>query len=248
MRFLLALHDVWPGNFPLAADYLARLRSLGAQRIALLVVPAYHGAPPMDASAEFVAWLRDESGRGTELFLHGYHHWMGELARRGAFRGRRNAWGRFVNRHLVENEAEFSGLPRAAQAGILAEGLAAWRRTGLPLAGFVAPTWHGAPAPSRMRAEGIALWETRFRLHHLPTARARFVPPLAWGKSGSGGKPTLLGGTAWLAALLRAPLIKVALHPGDLEGGAAESVLARVFAAGENAGYGEVFGVTAPRR
>lgn len=232
----------------MAADYLARLRSLGARRIALLVVPAYHGAPPMDASAEFVAWLREESGRGTELFLHGYHHWMGELARRGAFSARRNAWGRWVNRHWVESEAEFSGLPRTAQAGILAEGLAAWRRTGLPLAGFVAPTWHGAPDASRMRAEGIVLWETRFRLRHLPTARARWVPPLAWGKTGPEGKPELIGGNVWLAALLRAPLIKVALHPGDLDGGAAESVLARVFAAGGNTGYGEVFGITAPPR
>lgn len=200
----------------------------------------------MDASAEFVAWLREESGRGTELFLHGYHHWMGELARRGAFGARRNAWGRWVNRHMVESEAEFSGLPRTAQAGILSEGLASWRRTALPLAGFVAPTWHGAPEASRMRAEGLMLWETRFRLHHLPTARARFVPPLAWGKSGSGGNPKLAGGSAWLAALLRVPLIKVALHPGDLEGGNAEPVLERVFAAGENAGYGEVFKVTAP--
>jgi len=248
MRFLLALNDVWPGNFPLAAGYLARLRSLGARRIALLVVPAYHGAPPMDSSGEFLAWLREESGRGTELLLHGYHHWMGELARRGAFQARRSAWGRFVNRRLVESEAEFSGLPKAAQASILAEGLAVWRRTGLPLAGFVAPTWHGAPPASRMRAEGIGLWETRFRLHHLPSSRARFVPPLAWGMAKTGGEPMLAGGSTWLAALLQAPLMKVALHPGDLEGRATESVLARVFAAGANVGYGEVFGFTAPKR
>lgn len=247
MRFLLALHDVWPGNFPLAADYVARLRSLGARRIALLVVPAYHGAPAMDASPEFLAWLREESGRGTELFLHGHHHWMGELAHPGAFQARRSAWGRFVNRH-VENEAEFCGLPRAVQASILSEGMLAWRRAGLPLAGFVAPTWHGAPAASNMRAEGIALWETRFRLHHLPTARARIAPPLAWGRSGPASSPRLIGGSAWLAALLRAPLMKVALHPGDLDGGDTEAILARVFAAGANVGYGEAFEATAPKR
>jgi predicted deacetylase len=241
MRFLLALHDVWPGNFPLAADYLARLRAWGARRIALLVVPAYHGAPPLDQSPAFLAWLREEHGRGTDLFLHGYHHWMGELALGEAFAARRSAWGRLVNRS-AGREAEFAGLPRADRARILAAGLAAWRRAGLPLAGFVAPTWHGAPEAARMRAEGIALWETRFRLHHLPTGRARFVPPLAWAKAGAGGEARLFGGEAWLRALLNLPLMKVALHPGDLDGRRAGAVLERVFAAGENVAYGEIFG------
>jgi hypothetical protein len=37
------------------------------------------------------------------------------------------------------------------------------------------------------------------------------------------------------------PLLKVALHPGDLDAGDAEGVLARVLSAGENAAYAEVF-------
>lgn len=241
MRFLLALHDVWPGNRALAAGYLARLRALGARRLALLAVPAFHGAPEMDGDPAFIAWLKEEHARGTELFLHGYHHWMGELALGTAFGARRSAWGRFVNRTLVDREAEFSGLPGPAKARLLADGLETWRRTGLPLSGFVAPTWHGAPDPERMRAGGIALWETRFRLHHLPTSRARFVPPLAWGRPAPSAEPRLMGGEAWLAALLRLPLMKVALHPGDFDSAGTEKTLARVFAAGSNIGYGEVF-------
>jgi uncharacterized protein len=248
MRYLLAIHDVWPGNFTRVAGYLERLRSWGARRIALLVVPAYHGAEPMDRSPDFVAWLRAESARGCDLFLHGHYHLMGELAEGAAFGARRGAWGRFVNRRLVEREAEFCGLPRAARARLLGAGLEVWRRTGLPLAGFVAPTWHGAPAREDLRAGGIDLCETRFGLAHLPSSRAAFVPPLAWGQSGPARKPVLMGGEAWLAALLRMPLLKVALHPGDLEAAGTEGVLARVFAAGENVGYGEVFGDAATAR
>jgi hypothetical protein len=37
-------------------------------------------------------------------------------------------------------------------------------------------------------------------------------------------------------------LIKVALHPGDLEGPDTEAVLERVFAAGSAVAYGELFG------
>ena len=247
MRFLLAIHDVWPGNFPLVKGYLARLRCLGARHVALLVVPAFHGAPPMDGHPEFLAWLRAEAGAGSELFLHGYRHLMGELVAGpgrpdAGLPARRSAWGRFVNRRLVAREAEFSGLPRSEKARLLWEGLEVWRRTGLPLAGFVAPTWHGAPAREELRQAGIALWETRFRLVHLPTARARIAPPLAWGRSGPAGEPRLLGGEAWLTALLRMPWLKVALHPGDFDGGGAERVLAKVFAAGSNVGYAEAFG------
>ena len=246
MRFLLAIHDVWPGNFPLVAGYLERLRSLGARRVALLAVPAFHGGPSMDASAEFTAWLREEAGRGSELFLHGYYHWMGELAEGDAFHGRRNAWGRFVNRRLVDREAEFSGLPRAAQSRILEDGLKVWERTGLPLTGFVAPTWHGAPAVSRLREAGIALWETRLRLHDLRAGRSRFVPPLAWNLGTPTGEPKLFGGRPWLAAMLRTPLMKVALHPGDFEGAGTEKALEKVFAAGRNVAYGEIFPTASP--
>jgi predicted deacetylase len=195
----------------------------------------------MDGSAEFTAWLREEAGRGTELFLHGYYHWMGELAEGGNFHGRRNAWGRFVNRRLVDREAEFSGLPRAVQARILADGLAVWKRTGLPLTGFVAPTWHGSPAPAQLREAGIGLWETRLRLHDLKAGRSRFVPPLAWNLGTPTGEPKLFGGKAWLSAMLRIPLMKVALHPGDFEGKGTEQALEKVFAAGRNVGYDGVF-------
>lgn len=242
MRFLLSIHDVWPGNFPLVAGYLARLRSLGAQRIALLVVPAFHGQPPMDGSQEFTAWLKEESASGTELFLHGYHHWMIELAEGAAYRGRRSPYGRWVNRNLVAQEAEFSGLPSVEAERLLDLGLASWARAGLPLAGFVAPTWHGSPPRAALRGRGLGLWETRFRVHRLADGKSRFVPPLAWDLSKGNRGPELFGGGAWLRALIRLPTLKVAIHPGDLEGRGTVKVIETVFASGTNISYGGLFG------
>lgn len=251
MRFLLSIHDVWPGNFPLVAGYLARLRSLGAKRIALLVVPAFHGSPPMDGNREFISWLREEGEAGTELFLHGYHHWMIEKAEGpGALRsgGKRSAYGRWVNRSLVAQEAEFLGLPGADRERLLDLGLASWARSGLPLAGFVAPTWHGSPPVGRMRAAGIPLWESRFRVRRLADGETRFVPPLAWDPSRENRGPVVFGGGAWLRTLLRLPTMKVALHPGDLEGTETVRVLEKVFAKGKNIAYGGLFdgGAAAP--
>jgi uncharacterized protein len=243
MRFLLSIHDVWPGNRVLVSGYLERLRSLGAARIALLVVPAYHGRQAMESDPEFLAWLREESARGTELFLHGYYHKMIELVpgADGSLGRGRSAWGRFVNRKLVAQEAEFCGLAEAAAERLLDLGLGAWGRTGLPCAGFVAPTWHGSPPDHRLREAGLGLWETRFHLRRLSDGVSRFVPALAWDLSAPDGEPRLFGGGAWLKLLTALPLIKVAIHPGDFASAGTEAVLRRVFAAGNNISYAEVF-------
>jgi uncharacterized protein len=242
MRFLLSIHDVWPGNYPMVADYLTRLRSLGARRIALLVVPAFHGCAPMEENPEFLSWLREESGRGTELFLHGYHHLMAELVETPGRNMGRNAWGRFVNGRLVLQEAEFCGLPDAEGERLLRMGLASWGRTGLPLAGFVAPTWHGAPPERALREAGIPIWETRFRVKRLVDGKTRFAPPIAWDLSAPDGEPRLFGGMAWFKALTALSLIKVAIHPGDFESQAAIPLLERVFTTGTDIAYADVFG------
>ncbi len=194
----------------------------------------------MDQSPDFLAWLRQESAEGTELFLHGYHHLMIESAAPGTYLGGRSAYGRWVNRTLVSREAEFCGLPGGKSDGLLDLGLECWRRTGLPLTGFVAPTWHGSPSPESLRARGLELWETRFKVERLADRVSRFVPPLAWDLSRGNG-PELFGGRAWLRAALALPVIKVAIHPGDLEGERTRAILESIFRSGRNISYRELF-------
>jgi predicted deacetylase len=241
MRFLLSIHDVWPGNFQVAAGYLARLRSLGARRIGLLVVPAFHGHADMDQSGEFLAWLKAESARGCELFLHGYHHQMIELREGPEYHSGRSAFGRWVNRNLVSQEAEFCGLPRAESERLLDLALAAWRRSGLPLTGFVAPTWYGSPDRETLRARGVEFRETRFRVQRMGDGASRFAPPLAWDLSKGKRGAVLFGGKFWLRTALLFPVIKVAIHPGDLDGPETLATLESVFRLGANIGYRELF-------
>jgi hypothetical protein len=130
---------------------------------------------------------------------------------------------------------------------VLQLGLESWGRTGLPLAGFVAPTWHGSPPAAALREYGLGLWETRFRLHRLSDGESRFAPPIAWDLS-SPEAPRLFGGGLWLNGLKRLPLIKVAIHPGDFEGPGTLPVLERVFAAGSSIAYTDAFGSRAAVR
>ena len=251
MRFLLSIHDVWPGNFQVVEEYLASLRALGAGPVALLVVPEYHGSQSIDKHGAFLAWLREKSAAGSEIFLHGLRHWTPERAGAAGFSGRRSLWGKWVNRRLVDGEAEFCGLPGPERDRLLGEGLEVFRRAGIAETGFVAPTWHGSPDRETLRQKGIRFWETRFFVHCLPLGKARFAPPLAWIPSPPGatkgtpgaakGGSRLSGGAAWLETVLRFPLIKIAIHPGDLEGGDAASILERVIRAGRSAAYRDIF-------
>lgn len=238
MRFLLSIHDVWPGNFPLVEGHLQRLQALGAGRAALLVVPEYHGRQSLGAAPEFIAWLREKAAAGSEILLHGCHHLMSERLPGATAAGGRSAWGRFVNRR-VHDEAEFCGLPAAEREALLERGLGVLAAAGFPPGGFVAPTWHGGPPVTALAARGIVLRETRFYLHHLPSGRKRFVPPLAF--DAPGRHAGLVGGRPWLAACLRLPLIKVALHPGDFESQAAVRTVEQVIAQGRGTAYGEIF-------
>src|SRR5690606_36307353 len=180
MRFLLSIHDVWPGNAPLVAEYLVRLRSLGARKAALLVVPAYHGSKPMDGHGDFMAWLRDETAAGTELFLHGYRHRTAESLAGASARaaGARSAYGRWVNRVLVGQEAEFVGLAEPERESLLDLGMECFGRAGLKPAGFVAPTWHGSPPAGSLRARGLGLLETRFSVIRSRDGALRRALPL----------------------------------------------------------------------
>ena len=240
MRFLLSIHDVWPGNFPLVAGYLQRLRSMGATRAALLIVPHYHGHSPMEESREFLAWLQEEIAAGTEVFLHGYRHWMPELAEASNLAGKRNAWGHWVNRRWVAQEAEFCGLSEADRDHLLELGASAFRKSKLDCIGFVAPTWYGSPSQKSLLQQGFRIQETRFFIRHLQSGRARLAPPLAWDLS-RGGEPMLFGGMVWLQTLLRLPLIKVAIHPGDLAGHEVLNTIEQVIQRGTGSNCVEIF-------
>jgi predicted deacetylase len=237
-RFLLSIHDVWPGNFDVVDGHCRILRRFGARHIALLVVPAYHGKRAVEAAPDFLAWLREKESEGSEILLHGYHHLMLErLSAPGSVR--RSAWGRWVNRKLVGDEAEFCGLPEADRVRLLDLGMESMAKAGLSASGFVAPTWHGAPPKPALQAQGLDLWEGRFLLHHLPSGASRFIPPLAWDAPGKDAR--LMGGKPWLAALSSLPFIKVALHPGDLESPSALRVVESVFAGSLETAYADAF-------
>lgn len=240
MRFLLSIHDVWPGNYLLVAEYLEQLRAQGARHFALLVVPFYHGQKKMEAEGDFLAWLHQESRAGTEIFLHGYYHLMPERVPGAIFKGRRSAWGRWINQAMVNGEAEFCGLGNTDKLELLQNGLATFEKCQLLPLGIVAPTWFGLSPTASLGSLKVRILESRFFIFNLENQARKFAPPLAWNQSIK-DEPSLVGGRIWLQTLLRLPLIKIALHPGDLKAVETSRILDQVLKSGEGIHYGQLF-------
>lgn len=207
---LLSIHDVSPAHEAQVQQLWAMCTARGVSP-ALLVVPNWHGKRSLARSPAFVAWLHQCVKDGADIILHGYRH--DELGMRRSIRDQWRAFGR------TEREGEFLTLQHAAARERIADGLRVLRALDLNPMGFIPPAWLAREACHAAVAElGLAMSEDAraVRLH------ARGVrmpaPVVCW----SGRTPL----RAWASAALaearwavyqHAPLVRLSLHPADLD-------------------------------
>lgn len=208
-RMLLAsIHDVGP-RFEVETDRLVALLEahLGAGRFAMLVVPDHWGEAPLSQAPAFRAKLRRWADGGVEMFLHGWCH-----------RDERPAG--FRARHMTAGEGEFSALDRAEATRRLRAGRAVVEDAiGRPVAGFIAPAWlYSEGARRAIAAEGFALAEDHLRVWR-PADGAVLArgPVVTWAsRSPARIASSLLFAQAARVALRSLPVVRVAVHPGDM--------------------------------
>src|SRR5215212_2375995 len=119
---LVSIHDVSPARAPAIRNLWNLCRARGITP-ALLVVPNWHGAWPLDQYPEFVDWVRERVLDGAEIALHGERH--DEVGLPRTTREQWLAWGR------TAGEGEFLTLDASAARERLARGLALLQRLGL---------------------------------------------------------------------------------------------------------------------
>ncbi|MCP1470746.1 hypothetical protein J3E64_002439 [Sphingobium sp. OAS761] len=210
---LCAIHDVGPRS----RDAVDRLRFLMARhvdpaKIALLVVPDHWGEAPIRPGTAFAAWLRDRAGEGAEIFLHGWYHRDDSRHEAGL--------ARFKARHMTAGEGEFLGLDRAECVRRMKAGRALLEDvTGVPVAGFIAPAWlYGPGAMAALHDEGFALAEDHMKIWRPQTGESiRAGPVLTWAsRSHWRAASSLLAARLLPRVLARAPVVRLATHPGDI--------------------------------
>lgn len=208
---VVSLHDVAPRTMPLVRRALQALDALGIRRRSLLVIPAEHCGPGIDAAPGCARWLADCAAAGDEIVQHGLHHRGGD----GALDWR----GRWLDQLLVRGAGEFLALDAAVARRRLVEGRERLESAGLAAAGFIAPGWMYNPAAvEALAAEGFRYYATHLRLRDLATGRDHWSFGLS-NRPGALG-PDLVGRAVNEVLCLAErplPLLRVAVHPADLE-------------------------------
>jgi uncharacterized protein len=212
---VVSLHDVSPLTQVWCEEILAQLGQLGIGKTSLLVIPNHHRRAPLAENPGFQSWLARMIEAGHEPVLHGYFHQ----------RKKQNAdslWTKWTTEIYTAGEGEFFDLSTEeastrAQRGL--EDLAFLRRK---VVGFIAPAWLlGANAEIAIRKLGF-LYTTRLgRVRNFDRSADIRSQSLVWSTRAPWRAMTSLWWNRSLAfSLARSPLIRIGIHPSDLQNGA----------------------------
>lgn len=224
MMLLVSIHDVAPPFEAEVRELWTRCRRHGIVP-ALLLVPRWHGAHPLERAPDLLHWVRARADEGAEIFLHGERH--DEVGVPRTLRDHWQAWNR------TDGEGEFLTLD-ARQAGErIGRGLSHLRGLGFAPIGFVPPAWLARPgAFVAARQAGLRVAEDDAGVVALSTLTWTASPVVRW----SARTPfrarmsSLVAGARW--RLQRgARVMRIALHPQDLRDAGVASSIDRALAA-----------------
>lgn len=213
MKFLVvSLHDVSPRTQTMCEEILAQLRQLGIDQTSLLIIPNHHGQAPIGEDSAFRSWLAEKIESGHEPVLHGYFH-QRQKQNADSFRAR------LTTEIYTAGEGEFFDLSAEEATVRVQRGLEDLAFLQRKVVGFIAPAWLlGTDAEIAVRELGF-LYTTRLGSVQTfgPSADIR-SQSLVWSTRKRWRALTSLAWNRWLAhRLARAPLIRIGIHPPDLQ-------------------------------
>jgi uncharacterized protein len=208
---LVAVHDVTPAHAERVRRIFNLLAHAGVTQYALFVVPRWHGEWDLPRHAEFAALLRERAAAGAEIFLHGLRH--DEHGTRRSWVQELRAFGR------TDGEGEFLALPPAEAGARLDQGLEILRRCGLDPVGFVPPAWLHGRAWRRLLVERrLGYTEDSWAVCDVVAGRRIRASAFCWSTLHPWHPPAgALVAAARLTLQARAPLLRVAIHPPDID-------------------------------
>ncbi len=211
LGFVVSFHDLAPHSWEACRQFLDDMRSVGVERVSLLVVPRWHGEADANQHDEFCAWLRECAAQGHEITLHGYTH-LTEKVEGGM-------WQQFMGNIYTAREGEFYQINYDDAKQKLQTGLDMFQHIGVSTRGFVAPAWllspEGRCALRDLRFEFTTYWGGIEALQQnvvikAPTltfscrTRLRRIISKRWVK-------------CWKLYNYSAPVLRLAAHPVDLK-------------------------------
>ncbi len=204
------MHDVAPASAAATLRWCADADTFGIP-VSLLVIPgAWRGQQLADAP-DFARVLRERRDGGDEVMVHGWTHVAGP----------EGSWTRrAVGRAVARGAAEFAALDEAQAASRLASAMAVLGDFGLSTPGFTPPGWLASGAAVRaLRKAGFTHTTDHLGVRDLRTGRRH--RGFALSHRPGGGLSERIG-SAMVEGLARrisrrGGLVRIALHPDDLQ-------------------------------
>ncbi|MCX5767677.1 MAG: polysaccharide deacetylase family protein [Gemmatimonadetes bacterium] len=224
MALLVTIHDVTPALQPRVETLWSMCAAHGIVP-GLLVIPDWHGVAPIEQDPSFLQWVRARAADGAEIFLHGERH--DEV---GLPRGWQDEW-RAVGRTNKEGEFLTLDLPQARAR--IDRGIARLTAQGLTPIGFVPPAWLARPDTHvAARNAGLAVSEDDATIYLHSSGTTRRSPVLRWSARGAfrSWGSNVQAQLRWTLQR-RVPVMRIALHPGDLASAAVERSIHRALSA-----------------
>jgi predicted deacetylase len=202
----VSLHDVEPATFERCALIRDWLGDLGVDRATLLVIPAPDLHPFHDRRPDLAEWLEECRRGGDAIAQHGFQHRQSRRA--GAPR-------QLVARVQGGQASEFVGLNVEETRRAVLAGRRLLKLAGISPRGFVAP---GYAYTSALRATLASTFEWWAGLGSLYRAdrETTHAPALTLGTS-TAFKRWTSPGVVRLGARLSGDLLRLDLHPADLD-------------------------------
>jgi len=209
---VVSLHDVSPLTRSRCQKILLDLSKLGVHQTSLLAIPNHHGRAPVSENSSFQSWLTQQVETGHEPELHGYLH---QRQKRRA-----DSWfSKLTTEIYTAGEGEFFDLSFDSAAKLLGDGLAELVFLPRKVIGFVAPAWLLSEAAEKAVQRTGFVYTTR-------VGCVRIFEPLSEIKSRSlvwstRAKWRVSASVYWnnvmTVAKSGAPVLRVSIHPGDIE-------------------------------
>jgi uncharacterized protein len=209
---VVSLHDVSPLTQTLCEEILAQLRQLGIEQTSLLVIPNHHQRAPISADFKFRNWLTRKVEAGHEAVLHGYFHQRQKQAD-DSFRAK------WTTEFYTAGEGEFFDLSTEEASTRVKCGLADLAFLQTKIVGFIAPAWLlGAQAEIAVRELGFRYTTRLGAVRIFGRSADTRSQSLVWSTRARWRAATSLAWNRCLALrLARAPLIRIGIHPPDLQ-------------------------------
>jgi len=219
---IVSLHDVSPVSMERYGRFMKTVEELGVGVLAILVVPCMHGRHPASGHPGFLSWLSDLEARGHEIVLHGCFHRASAIPP-GLF-------PRLVSTIYTAREGEFYRISREKAVSLIERGLGMLSGTGLRIHGFIAPAWLLSDGGRDAAREMGFSYTTRLNHVELFREGISIRAPSLVTSSRSPWRRTL--SRAWVPLIGRtgknAQVLRVAIHPADLEHHSIERCLTRI--------------------